>query len=167
MAAENLPKVPAGTDIFLDANVLIYGLGGHSLECVGLLRRCASEQLTGITSYAVVGEVTHRLMLEEAISKGLAGAQPRKTLNQHPERVRQLTDYWLEVERLLTLNLLILTVDEDTIRVAQKERERFGLLNNDSLITASMRLYGIRAIATHDHSFERCTDLSVFSPTDI
>ena len=106
-------------------------------------------------------------MLEEAISKGLAGTQPRKTLDQHPERVRQLTDYWADVERLLTLNLLILTVDEDTIRAAHKERQRFGLLNNDSLISATMRLYGISAIATHDHSFERLTDVSVFSPSDI
>lgn len=167
MLIEPLSKIPSGSDVFLDANVLIYGLGDRSVECVTLLRRCAMEELAGITSFAVISEVTHRLMLEEAKSKGLAGAQPRRTLEEHPERVRQLTAYWSEVERLLSLNLLILTIDEGTTRAAQRERQRYGLLNNDSLIIASMRLYGISMIATRDRGFQRITDISLFSPSDI
>lgn len=167
MSTASLPKIPSGSDVFLDANVLIYALGGRSLECSELLRRCALEQLMGITSIVVISEVTHRLMMEEAQSKGLAGAQPAKTLGEHPERIQQLEDYWREIERLLSLNLLILSADEDTIRGAQQERERYGLLNNDSLIVAAMRLYGISIIATRDDSFQRITDMSVFSPSDV
>lgn len=167
MPISSLPTIPASSNVFLDANVLIYGIGGRSAECVALLRRCASEQLTGITSFAVISEVTHRLMLEEAKSKGLVSAQPRKTLEQHPDRVQKLNDYWVEVERLLSLNLLILTVDEDTVRAAQRERQNHGLLNNDSLIIASMPIYRISMIATRDSSFERVRGISVFSPTDV
>lgn len=162
-----LQKIPHGSDVFLDANVLIYGLSGSSAECIALLNRCASEEITGITSFAVVGEVTHRLMLEEAKSKGLASAQPRKTLEEHPERIKLLTDYWVEIERLLSLNLLMLTVDEQMVRAAHIERQRHGLLNNDSLIVACMRQYGLSMIATHDHTFERVTSISVFSPADV
>ncbi len=106
-------------------------------------------------------------MLEEAKSKGLVGPQPRKTLNEHPERVRQLTDYWAEIERLLSLNLLILTVDEDTIRAAQTERAEYGLLNNDSLVVACMRQYGISTLATNDATFERLVNIFVYSATDV
>ncbi len=167
MPTEGLPKIPAGSDVFLDVNVLIYALGRRSLECAALVRRCALEQLRGITSFVVISEVTHRLMLEEARSKGLVGAQPKKTLEEHPERIRQLSDYWVEVERLLALNLLIVTVDEPTIRAAQRQRQHYGLLNNDSLIVASMQLYGVSIIATRDKSFQRVPDISVFSPGDI
>jgi predicted nucleic acid-binding protein len=162
-----LPDIPAGSDVFLDANVLIYGLASSSLECLALLRRCSTDEVIGITSFHIVSEVTHRLMLEEAKSKGLVGSQPRKTLNEHPERVRQLTDYWAEIERLLCLNLLILTIDEDMIRAAQTERSEYGLLNNDSIVVACMRQYGITALATNDATFERVTDIFVYSATDV
>jgi predicted nucleic acid-binding protein len=98
------PKIPAGSNVFLDANILIYALGARSAECLSLLHRCVSEEITGVTSLHVISEVTHRLMMKEAQAKGLAGADPRKTLNKHPERVRQLVDYWKETERLLSLN---------------------------------------------------------------
>jgi predicted nucleic acid-binding protein len=97
----------------------------------------------------------------------LAGANPRQTLNEHPERVRQLTDYWGDIERLLSLNILFLAVDESTIRAAHAERQQPGLLNNDSIIVASMRLYGLSMLASRDSGFGRLADLLVYSPTDI
>jgi predicted nucleic acid-binding protein len=167
MPIEPLPKIPAGSNVFLDANILIYALGARSAECLSLLHRCASEEITGVTSLHVISEVTHRLMMKEAQAKGLAGADPRKTLNKHPERVRQLVDYWKETERLLSLNLLILPLEENAIHAAQLERVRYGLLNNDSLIVACMRLYGISQLATHDAGFERVSSISAFSPADV
>jgi predicted nucleic acid-binding protein len=82
-------------------------------------------------------------------------------------RRRQLTDYWAEIERLLSLNLLILTVDEDMIRAAHTERAEYGLLNNDSLVVACMRQYGTPALATNDATFERVANIMVYSATDV
>jgi predicted nucleic acid-binding protein len=167
MPVQPLPSLPAGSDVFLDANIFVYGLSGVSAECRALLHRCSEEQVTGISSYHVVSEVTHRLMCIEAQSKGLAGARPRETLNEHPERVRQLTDYWSEIERLLSLNILFLGLDEGIIRAANKERELYGLLNNDSLIVASMRNYGLSRLASRDAGFRRISHLTLYSPSDV
>lgn len=167
MPLHALSTIPNGSNVFLDANVLIYGLGAGSAECVALLRRCAQEEVVDITSFHIISEVTHRLMIEEAKSKGLAGTQARKTLNDHPDRVRKLIDYWKDIERLLSINLLILTVDEEIIRDAQRERAAYGLLNNDSLTIACMRLCGISMLASRDIGFEHVSNIAVFAPTDV
>ena len=165
MPARPLSSLPAGSDVFLDSNIFIYGLSGVSRECSELLYRCSDEQVTGISSYHVVSEVTHRLMCIEAQNKGLAGTNPRKLLSEHPERVRQLTDYWSEIERLLSLNILFLSLDEDVIRCAHRERDQYGLLNNDSLVVASMRNYGLSRLASRDAGFQCVSDLTLYSPT--
>jgi predicted nucleic acid-binding protein len=123
--------------------------------------------VTGISSYHVVSEVTHRLMCMEPQSKGLAGARPRETLNDHPERVKKLTAYWSELERLLSLSILFLYLDEDIIRAANKERQQCGLLNNDSLIVASMRNYGLSRLASRDAGFGVVSHLTLYSPSDV
>ena len=88
-------------------------------------------------------------------------------MNEHPERVRQLTDYWSEIERLLSLNILLLALDEDIIRAANQEREQYGLLNNESLIVASMRNYGLSRLASRDAGFRRVSHLTLYSPSDV
>ncbi len=65
------------------------------------------------------------------------------------------------------MNLLFVWVDGDTMRAAQQERARFGLMTNDSLIVASMRSYDISILATRDADFERVTDIVIYSPTDV
>lgn len=167
MPVQPLSSLPAGSDVFLDANIFVYGLSGVSAECRALLHRYGEEQVTGISSYHVVSEVTHRLTCIEAQNKGLAGARPRETLNEHPERVRRLTAYWSEIERLLSLNILLLRIEEDIIRAANKEREQYRLLNNDSLIVASMRNYGLSRLASPDEGFKRVSHIALYSPGDV
>jgi predicted nucleic acid-binding protein len=167
MPTQALPNIPAGSHVFLDANILIYALTKTSAECEVLLERCALEEIIGVTSFQVVAEVTHRLMLEEARSRGMASLNPRRTLREHPERVKQLTAYWGDIDRLLAMNLLFVTTHGDTIRAAHQVRARFGLLTNDSLVVASMRLYDISMLATRDADFDRVTDVIVYSPTDV
>ncbi|HEY6363470.1 MAG TPA: hypothetical protein VI585_01635 [Candidatus Binatia bacterium] len=71
MAVESLPKLPAGIDIFLDANVFICAFGGQSKQCLDLLFRCAREEVYGVTTIEAINEVTHRLMLAEALAAGV------------------------------------------------------------------------------------------------
>jgi len=76
MPLEGIANLPAGAHLFLDANIFIYAFLGHSIQCRNLLGRCAFEQVFGITSFEVVNEVTHRLMLPRrsapALSRGIA-----------------------------------------------------------------------------------------------
>jgi predicted nucleic acid-binding protein len=64
-----IDSVPLGTNIFIDANVLVYGLNGESAECADFLRRCSIEDITGICLFETVNEATHVFMRAEAQSK--------------------------------------------------------------------------------------------------
>jgi len=69
MPVERIENLPAGTRLFLDANIFVYAFLGHSNECQGLLGRCATEQVLGITTLDVVNEVTHRMSLPRVLAK--------------------------------------------------------------------------------------------------
>jgi len=108
MAAEPLANIPARSFLFLDANIFVYGLSGQSAQCRNLLDRSLREEVTGITLFETVNEVTHRFMVAEALSKGLIAAGRAKDLRAKPALIAQLRDYWRNTERLLALNLLFL-----------------------------------------------------------
>ena len=55
-----LPVLPSGTLVFVGANIFIYGLLGESRQCADLLERCQKEEVAGVTTTEVVGEVCHR-----------------------------------------------------------------------------------------------------------
>jgi len=63
MPVERIENLPAGTRLFLDANIFVYAFLGHSNERQRLLDRCATEKVLGITTLDMVNEVTHRKML--------------------------------------------------------------------------------------------------------
>ena len=71
MPVERIENLPAGTRLFLDANIFVYAFLGHSNQCRELLGRCATERILGITTLDVFNEVTHRMMLAEALGKGV------------------------------------------------------------------------------------------------
>jgi len=52
MPAERIANLPAGTHLFIDANIFVYAFLGHSDQCRDLLGRCATEQVLGITTLA-------------------------------------------------------------------------------------------------------------------
>src|SRR5215831_4170020 len=55
----------------LDSNILTDGLSGVSAQCQDLLDRRQREEITGSIRNETVTEVTHRLMVAEAVSMGL------------------------------------------------------------------------------------------------
>lgn len=68
MPAQPLSQLPAGADVFIDANIFVYGLMGQSVQCRDFLARCAREELFGISLFEIVNEATHRFMLATAVS---------------------------------------------------------------------------------------------------
>lgn len=167
MPIQPLPLIPTGTDVFIDANIFVYALQGKSAQCREFLRRCASEELYGISLLEIVNEATHQLMLAEAVAKGFIPSPSPKVLRKHFNQIPQLTVYWVQTQRILNLNLLLLATSEAIIHTAQLERQAAGLLTNDSMIAACMRDFGIRAIATNDGDFERVAGIVIYKPDDI
>ena len=109
-------------------------------------------------------------MLAEARQKGHlqgTGGSPAKFLKQHPNIVSTLTSYWVDIQRIFSLNLLFLEAEESVLRQAQVERQGAGLLSTDSTTVSFMRLYDIPMLATNDSDFDRVAGIQVFHPTDI
>jgi len=162
-----LDTIPDGSNVLIDANIFIYALSNRSDQCKNFLTRCAREQIYGITLHEVVHEATHKFMCAEAISKRLTASKPQKYLSENPDEVKGLTDYWVNTQKILALNLVLIPMEEKIIVGAQGERKSVGLLTNDSVIVSSMREYDISKIATNDRMFNSVNGLSVFAPTDI
>jgi predicted nucleic acid-binding protein len=167
MAASALADAPAHSFIVIDANIFLYGLSGQSAECRHFLDRCLREEVTGITLFETVNEVTHRLMIAEALSKGLITRAAAHQLRGRSRLIPGLSVYWKTVERLLDLNLLFVPVNEAILRGAHAERQAANLLTNDSMIVSCMREYGVPFLASNDADFERVVEITVFKPTDL
>jgi len=167
MAVDRLANLPAGADVFLDANVFIYSFGGQSNECRDLLRRCATEEIFGVTTLEVINEVTHRLMLAEAVAKGIITRQNAAALKGKWRDVAMLGDYWTLTSRIFGLNILIVASDESRLNRAQIVRSTHGLLTTDSQILAAMNEFEIDCLASRDGDFDHISSLTIYKPSDI
>lgn len=107
MPLEGIANLPAGAHLFLDANIFIYAFLGHSSQCRNLLGRCASEQVFGITSFEVVNEVTHRLMVAEALGTGVIKRDRVRDLRGKRCEIAELTEYWAQTSAIFGLNILV------------------------------------------------------------
>lgn len=164
----SLADLGDGESVFLDANIFIYHFAGRSLQCKALLERCARRKLQGYTSTSVLAEVLHRLMVAEAIEKGLVTAKAAVTrLKGKPELVKQLTKYDEDVRKIGQMNLTILSLTLEIIARSSSVRKTEGLLTNDSLVVAVMQEQGLTKLATTDRDFERVVGLEVYKPTDL
>lgn len=154
----SLADLGDGESVFLDANIFIYHFAGRSLQCKALLERCARRKLQGYTSTSVLAEVLHRLMVAEAIEKGLVTAKAA---------VKQLTKYDEDVRKIGQMNLTILSLTLKVLARSSSVRKTEGLLTNDSLVVAVMQEQGLTKLATTDRDFERVAGLEVYKPTDL
>jgi predicted nucleic acid-binding protein len=106
MPVQPLPQIPDGSNVFIDANIFIYGLSGQPAQCRQLLERCSREEVTGICLFEIVNEATHRFMLAEAFANGLIPTASARALRNHFHVIPNLTAYWQNSQRILSLNLL-------------------------------------------------------------
>src|SRR5437879_3918566 len=105
MPIQPLPLIPDKSNVFIDANIFIYGLNGQSAQCKRLLERCSREEVTGICLFEIVNEATHRFMLAEALERKLILNYSVSALRKHFDVIRNLTAYWQNTQRILNLNL--------------------------------------------------------------
>lgn len=165
--ARPLPALPGGTLVFVDANIFIYGLLGQSPQCTDLIERCRKEDVAGVTTIEVVGEVCDRLMVKEALDLGLISRPAASVLKSKHDAIRGLRKYWELTARIFQWNLVVIGSNDARHRGAQRIREEHGLLTNDSLIVAACSERDIRSLATRDADFDLIPELTVYSPSDL
>ena len=154
--------------LYIDANIFIYYFGRRSNECVALIDRCGRGEIEAYTGTHVLLEVAHRLMMTEAVDKGLvtSGNVPRK-LRRGPEIVSQLNEHSEAVQHILDMSIEILQVDAEILEISANLRAQTGFLVNDSISLAMMERNDISTIATNDRDFQRVGGLEVHLPSDL
>ncbi len=164
----DINQLPNGSRCFVDANVLIYYLGGLSNEIRAFLHRVIDGEIEAYINTVVVAEVLHRRMMAEAVASGLVTVS--KVLNKlkaQPQLITQLSGYIIDLDDLLTVPLRFATVTLSTIDLSHHFRLSHGLFVNDSINLASAAELQITDIVTNDSDFNRVPNIVVWSPTDI
>ncbi len=161
-----LTSVPAGTEIFIDANVFVYHFTGVSSQCSEFLERCERSELLGITGVHIILEVLHRLMLVEAVAAGkVIPGNLVKKLRAKPDVVCSLSSYQQQTEAVLDMGVEVLPLEHSLVKRSWRFRKQHGLLVNDSVTGAMAE--GLGSLATADQNFVRVPDLTIYSPRDI
>jgi predicted nucleic acid-binding protein len=168
MASSRLDQIEDGSRVFIDASIFIYHFTGTSLECRRLLERCERGGVTGITSVTALAEVAHRLMMIEAVARGLIspGNVARK-LREKPDVVKELRLYQEQVELIPLLGISVFNLDPEILPLSAEIRQRYGLLVNDSLLAATAIREAVTDMASTDPDFERVSELRLFRPNDL
>ena len=88
----NLDDIPAGSLCVVDTNVLLYAEQGASSQAQRFVKRRASGEVAATLPQTVWQELTHKLMLAEAMARGLtSGGNLALRLGSRPEAIKGLT----------------------------------------------------------------------------
>ena len=169
MGSMNLDDIPGGSLCVIDTNVLLYAEQGVSTQAQRLLRRIERRELIGVVPQPVWQELTHKLMLAEAMMLGqISGGNPARQLAAKPDVIRRLAIYRDKVAALLTLGLSFETCTKtDFIEKALPLQAQYGLMTNDSVIAAIAIRLEADAVVSADTRFKVVKDLKVYAPADL
>lgn len=163
-----LNGINSGREVFIDANIFIYHFTGASGECSRFLNRCEQGDLQGVTSANVLLEVMHRLMMIEAVKKGLVIAPNIvKKLQKDPGKIKQLNEYFINTQKIMEMGITTKTISQENIIKSQSHRLKYGLMVNDSLIVTVMEEMNLSSLATNDKSLSKIKELSIYSAQDL
>jgi predicted nucleic acid-binding protein len=162
-----LLDLPAEAMALIDANIFIYALRELSAQCQNLLVRCRSQQVFGVTTLEIVNEVSHRLMLAEAVEEGIISRPLATLLAGRHDAIASLRKYWALTSQMFETNLVVLPLEERRVRRAHVVRTSYGLLTLDSMLVAAAEENGINNLATLDSDFDNIPKLNVYKPTDL
>lgn len=112
MSAVPLLGLPTGAVPVIDANIFVYAFRELSAQCEGLLTRCRAQEVFGVTTLEVVNEVSHRLMLAEAVEEGVIGRPLAALLAGKKSSIARLQKYWTMTTRIFEMNLAVLALEE-------------------------------------------------------
>ncbi len=165
----NLDDIQSGSLCVVDTNVLLYAEQGVSQQCQRLLRRCAAGELILYLPQTVWHELSHKLMLAEAMMAGkVTGSNPAAKLSRRQDVIKGLGLYKEKVMSLLKLGLgFEPCTREDFFEKAFDYQKKYGLLTNDALILATAIRLEADVLVTADKAFQNVSELRVAMPSDI
>jgi predicted nucleic acid-binding protein len=168
MLLSNLEK---GTSIFIDANIFIYHFSKESRfnqACSSFLEYIEAGSMSGFTSTAIVQEITHRMMIIEAVWL-LPGIKPKdvvKYLKRNSDVVKKLVNHQSIPSKIVSFNLEIISPGTDAIVRSQKMKKKYGFLSNDALTLQIMEDLNIKNLASNDADFERVDSITLYRPPE-
>jgi predicted nucleic acid-binding protein len=161
-------NIPQGSQVFLDANILIYHASAdpnHGTACKQLLERIARHEIEGFTSAHVLGDVAHRLMTLEAIAGfGWAAKGIAIRLRHNPTEVQKLTRFRLAIDDVAQMGVQVLPIDFAVVSAGTLLSQLHGLLTGDALIVAVMQQHLLTNLASLDDDFDRVSGLTRYGP---
>jgi predicted nucleic acid-binding protein len=163
----NLDDIPSGSLCVADANVLLYAEQGISEQAQRMLERCVKGDLSVTLPQTVWQELTHKLMLAEALMKNAVNGADVK-LAAKPETVRKLTIYQAKVRALVDLGVGFEPCTRaDLTDSVMSLQSKYGLLTNDAMVLAvAMRLKS-DALVSSNHAFRPVREIALHSPSDL
>ncbi|HCC34000.1 MAG TPA: hypothetical protein DEQ28_08940 [Clostridiales bacterium] len=162
-----LEELPSGSSVFIDANIFIYHFSGVSPECSRALERCATSELVGATTAHIVLEVAHRMMLLEAVLKGVvARGDVAKKLAERPEAVSQLGEYRHNVQAIPEMGITVLPVSFAMWQSGTEYQQRYGLLTSDAVLLAACVDNHCRNLASGDKAFALAKEIRLYAPSN-
>jgi predicted nucleic acid-binding protein len=157
-----------GSSVFLDTNTLVYYFQPHLVygsACAQLVQAIEHQQLVGITSTHVLGEMAHRLMtLEASALAGWSSSKVSQRLKQNPTAIHGLTRFQAAVDTILQSRIQVLTISPSLLSTAAGLSRQLGSLTNDALIVALMQQHGLTNIASVDRDFDRVPGIKRYAP---
>ncbi len=165
----NLDDIQSGSLCVIDTNVLLYAEQGLSAQAQRLLRRCSTGELIGILPQTVWQELTHKLMLAEAVMLGQISARyPARQLAQKPDVVKGFSIYQEKIAALQDLGLGFESCTrKDLLEDAIEFQKKYGLLANDSVVLATALRLGAEVLVSADTAFRQIVEPAVASPSDL
>jgi predicted nucleic acid-binding protein len=161
-------QIPTGTEVFLDANALIYHFTNDSSyggACTRLVERIEQRDLIGYASAHVLADTAHRLMTLEAMDHfgwPIAGLAAR--LRKHHTEISKLSLFERAVDQVPRLGVQVLPVTFDLVLAAATASRRFELLSGDAQIVAIMAARSLTCLASNDSDFDRVPWIKRFAP---
>jgi predicted nucleic acid-binding protein len=160
--------IPAGTQIFLDANTLIYHASAdpaYGAACKQLMERIARREVEGFTSAHSLADVAHRLMTLEAIATlGWAAKGIASRLRKHSAEVQRLSRFRQAIEDITQIGVQVLLIDAPLVSAAAATSQQYGLLTGDALVVATMQRHQLTHLASLDDDFDCVPGLVRYAP---
>ncbi len=165
----NVSSIPAGTLVFIDANIFLYGVfddpdfGEASYK---FIKRVEGGNIKGVTSTLALDEVLFKMLTMEASNKlGVSLKKAVDSLKKHPERFAALDTPWKNIEKIQNMsNLTILGISPAIFKDAVEVSKANKLLPHDATHAAVMKTMHLEDIATNDADFERVEGIKVWKP---
>ncbi|MBI5243203.1 MAG: type II toxin-antitoxin system VapC family toxin [Elusimicrobia bacterium] len=169
MSPGSLDDIPRGSLCVVDTNILLYAEEGASLQAQRFVQRIVRRELVGTLPQPVWHELSHKLMLAEALALGLVTAsRPAQRLGVNPETVRRLSLYRDKLTALSTMGFgFEPCTRQDFMENAFEQQRKYGLLTNDSVVLAIALRLKADALVTADQALLSIQDIPVFRPTDL